>query len=208
MPVISGHKFKVADKHATRFTIKLIGKAIKDGSQYLPIRNYAAALATRAAPKDYKGQLEEVYNDFVSRWRYVRDPDGLETVTTGPEALFNLILGHNGGLGQGYGGGDCSNAAAALGAALKSIGFPIQLVTIAPPEHKKGAHFTHVFLRTEIPGKGIVFVDPVLYPEKQLGSIAPHSRLAIWDLNGQIVAFRGMNPKLFNKAYGKGGKRR
>ena len=55
-------------------TIRLIGRAIRAGSQYLPIRNLAAAWATEAPPKDYLGQANCIYRRFLQRWRYVKDP--------------------------------------------------------------------------------------------------------------------------------------
>jgi hypothetical protein len=196
--------FVVPDDKATITTIKLIGEAIKKGATYLPIRNYAAALATDAPPKDYLGQLKNIYQDILKRWRYVRDPHGTELLARSPEALYNLILGHKGGVGKGKGAGDCDDITAALGACLKSIGFPVLLVTSAPPAHRLGANFTHIFLVTEIPNRGSIYVDPVLYPYKGLGEITPHSRLVVWNLDGQWVAAKGIKPKTLSAVYGKG----
>jgi len=179
-----------------RTTIRLIGSAIKDGKGYLPIRNYAAAMATRAKPKDYFGQLREVYNDFLKRWRYVRDPNGLETVARSPKALYQLVLGFNGGVGQGKGAGDCDDAAAAMGALLESIGFPVRLATTAPL-NARGRLFSHVFIQTRLPGRpGWLTVDPVGYPNHGLGWIQPHSRIAYWDLNGGLLDARGIDKRI------------
>lgn len=181
--------------HGMRTTIKLIGAAIRDGKGYLPIRNYAASLATRAKPKDYLGQVKEVYNDFLKRWRYVRDPNGLETVARSPKALHQLVMGFNGGVGQGLGAGDCDDAAAAMGALLESVGFPVRLTTTAPPG-ARGRLFSHVFVQTKIPGRpGWLTVDPVGYPRHQLGWIQPHSRIAFWDLRGNLLGARGVDER-------------
>jgi hypothetical protein len=179
-------------------TIKLIGGAITDGKGYLPIRNYAASMATRARPKDYFGQVREVYNDFLKRWRYVRDPNGLETVARSPRALYQLVLGFNGGVGENLGAGDCDDAAAAMGALLESIGFPVRLATTAPL-NARGRLFSHVFVQTEIPGRpGWLTVDPVGYPNHDLGWIQPHSRIAYWDLNGNLIAAHGIDARTLN----------
>jgi len=93
-----------------RTTIGVIGQAIKNSSIYLPIRNRAAALASTAPPKDYLGQMKAVFDDFVQRWRYVRDPDGKELVTTSPVQVFKLVMGGTNadpGAGFGLGVGDC-----------------------------------------------------------------------------------------------------
>ena len=178
--------------HGMRETIKLIGSAITDGKVYLPIRNYAASLATLARPKDYLGQVKEVYNDFLRRWRYVRDPVGKELVTRSPRAMHQLVLGFNGGVGKGLGAEDCDGAAAAMGALLESIGFPVRLATTAPA-NARGRLFSHVFVQTKIPGRpGWLTVDPVGYPNHYLGWTQPHSRIAYWDLKGNLLEARGV----------------
>ncbi len=195
-------RYRVSSKRATPFTIRLIGNAIKRSSTYIPLRNYAASLATLAAPKNYLGQLRAVWNDFVKRWRYVRDPLGTETVTTEPRAVFQLVLGHNRGVGRGRGAGDCDDATVAMGALLMSIGFPVLIGTTAPVGHARGLHFTHVFPIALVPGQGWTVVDPVLYPKRGLGAIAPHSRLAIWSLSGKILKSTGAKINRLRSYYG------
>lgn len=173
-------------------TIKLIGKAIKEGSKYLPIRNHSAALATLARPKDYLGQVRNVFSDAVENWRYVNDPWGTELLTFGPEALARLVLGLDGrGVGRGYGAGDCDCITAAIGAELRSIGRPIRIAITAPITAPPGDNFSHVFIQANIPGIGWVTVDPVLYPQKGFGDTTPHSRIAYFDLNGNLLNYSG-----------------
>lgn len=176
-------------------TIRLIGQAIKDGSKHLPIRNHAAALATQAGPRDYLGQLSKIYDQFVRRdWRYVRDPLGSEMVVTSPDALYNLVIGGGAGapgIGLGKGAGDCDDAAAALGALLRSIGFPVRLGVTAPPGALAGNTFTHVFTQASVPGVGWLTVDPVPWPKRNLGYMPDHSRIAFYDLDGRLLGFEG-----------------
>lgn len=200
--MITDERHLVPLKDATRYTLKLIGKAIKDGAEYLPIRNYAAALATTAEHKDYLGQAKAVWNHFLKNWRYVLDPVDKELVVTGPEALYNLVLGHNGGVGLGKGAGDCDDATAALGAGFRSIGFPVRLGTVTPPHGNP--FFNHVFLQYQVPNVGWITVDPVLHPQMGLGDIAPHSQIAFWNLEGDLIASRGISPKQIKAVYGDG----
>lgn len=175
-----------------RTTIRIIGKAIKDGAQYLPIRNLAARLATNAGPKDYLGQVESIYNYATDRWRYVRDPVHKELVTTSPSALYRLVLAGDGrGVGSGRGAGDCDDITAGLGALLYSIGFPVRMATTAPPGTLAGKMFGHIFVQAKIPKKGWVTVDPVVHPYKKFGSVPKHSRIAFFDLDGRLVGKRG-----------------
>ena len=198
--IIRDKRYRVADHRLTPFTIALIGKAIRDGSSYLPIRNHAAALAATAPRKNYLLQLKAIYDDFVRRWRYVKDPVGVETVTINPRAMYNLVWGFNGGLGRGIGGGDCDDAAAALGAATAAVGAMTRIAVIAPPGYP-GLGFTHVFIQCLVPGRGWISLDPVLEPHKGFGDTAPHGRMAIWDLKGNLIATRGVSPSALKKAY-------
>lgn len=191
-------RYKVSNGQLNAFTVALIGKAIRDGSSYIPIRNFAASIAATAPRKDYAAQLKAVFDEFLRRWRYVKDPLGTETVTVSPRALFNLVIGHNGGVGRGKGAGDCDDATAAMGALLMSIGFPVRIATIAPPGWPGGG-FTHVFLQALLPGRGWINVDPVLAPQGGLGDMAPTGKMAIWDLRGKIIASKGVPLGLLRK---------
>lgn len=175
-----------------RVTLAKIGEAIRAGSQYLPLRNYAAAVASTAGPKDYLGQVQAIYDRFVRSWRYVKDPVSRELVSYSPEALYKLVIGADGrGAGEGRGVGDCDCATAAIGAQLEAIGMPVRLATTADRHALSGSLFGHVFAQTLVPKLGWVTVDPVLYPARPFGAIAPHSRIAIWDLEGRMIGARG-----------------
>jgi len=175
-----------------RETIRQIGKGIRSASQYLPIRNHAAALATKAAPKDYLGQVQRVYDDFLSRWRYVKDPVSIELLTHSPEAVYKLLLAGDGiGVGNGLGAGDCDCATIAIGGLLESIGMPVRIATTAPNNATPGNTFTHVFAQVKIPKIGWLTVDPVLHPNQEFGATTNYSRIAFWDLDGHLHGING-----------------
>lgn len=175
-----------------RETIRRIGRAIRRASVYPPIRNYAASVASTAPPKNFLGQLQAVYKDITKRWRYVRDPVSRELVTNSPEAIWRLTMAGDGvGAGAGYGVGDCDCISVALGAVLESIGFKTRLGTTANRGSRPGRLFGHVFIQAAVPGFGWVTVDPVLHPRKSFGAVATHSRIAFWDLDGNMVGARG-----------------
>ena len=175
-----------------RGTIRLIGQAIRNGQTYLPLRNLAAALASTAAPKDYLGQAEAVYNYAIRKWRYVKDPARKELLTFDPHALYQLVLAGDGvGVGLGKGAGDCDCITAALGALLESIGHRTRICTTAPPNSPPGKMFAHVFIQTLIPKRGWVTVDPVLHPHRKFGAVPPNSRIAFYNLDGQLLGSHG-----------------
>lgn len=168
-------------------TIRLIGDAIRAGSHYGPIRFRAAALAAKAPPKDYLGQAKAVFDNFVRRWRYVRDPVDRELVAVSPQQIYTEIMGGDRGIGTG----DCDDATVAIGAQLASIGFPVRIATIAPQGAPPGRLMTHVFPQALVPGVGWVTVDPVVYPDHGFGYLPPHSRLVTWDLAGNLITKMG-----------------
>lgn len=170
-----------------RETINLIGRAIVGGSAYLPLRSHAARIATRAAPKDYLGQLQAVYRDFLSRWRYVRDPFHFECVPVDGPTIWGQVWGADVKGGKGW--GDCDCASVALGSALASIGFPVRIVTIAGLRTR--GPLSHVYIEAAIPGLGWLPVDPVGYPLHDLGWAAPAQRKAIWGLDGKLLGAVG-----------------
>jgi len=188
-------------------TIREIGTAIHGGSTYPPIRNLAAMIAARARPKDFLGQLQHVYSDFLKRWRYVRDPLTRELITASPEAIYRLVIAGDGvGVGEGKGAGDCDCATVALGSMLEAIGFPIRIATTADRHAAPGPLFGHVFIQAHVPGTGWVTMDPVLHPKKKFGDIANYSRIAYWDLSGRLLAksgnVRGLNGDQMSFSFG------
>lgn len=164
-------------------TIRLIGKGIRNGSKYAPIRYRAARLAAKARPKDYLGQAQHIFSDFVRRWRYVKDPLNAEMITIGPQNIYRETMGGDVGVGHG----DCDDATVAIGAQLAAIGFPVRIATIAPRNAPPGRLMTHVFAQALIPNHGWVTVDPVVFPSHGFGYIPPHSRLVTYNLDGDII---------------------
>lgn len=175
-------------------TVELIGSAIKDGANYLPIRSHAAGLASRAGPKDYLGQVAAIFNDFVKRWRYVHDPIARETITTTGPAIYSQTLGASAKPGErGY--GDCDDATTAIGSMLAAIGLPVRIKTIAGPKAKQNQIFTHVYPEVRIPKTGWVSVDAVGHPRHGLGWTPPAKREATWTTSGRLVSARGEFPR-------------
>lgn len=175
-----------------RATIRLIGQAIRAGSKHLPTRNLAAALATSAPPKNYLAQANAVYQGFLDRWRYVKDPLTREMVTASPNASFRLVMAGDGvGVGAGKGAGDCDCATVALGSLYEAIGLPVRIVTIAKPTAPPGQLMDHVYPEVKIPKIGWVPADPVIHPRGGFGDSPPASRKVVYDLLGDIIEYSG-----------------
>lgn len=168
-------------------TVQLIGKAIRDGSTYLPLRDYAARVAAAGAgPKDFGGQLRALYRDFVTnRWRYVRDPRGAEFVATSGRAMWNVVMG----AGVRRGVGDCDDAAATYGAIAASVGAPVRLAVSVPLRHRFDPRLRnipgHVYPEVWIKGRGWIPADPVVWPQHGFGYAAPALKRFRFDLWGR-----------------------
>src|SRR4030042_5754274 len=124
-------KFRAANTpEQLKITMRRIGRAIKAGTIYPPIRHLAATAATDAGPKEYLGQIAALYKGITERWwRYTFDPQGTEFVFLYGARLFRMGLG--GGKKKGY--GDCAAITAVAGALLRSIGMDVALCTTDPP---------------------------------------------------------------------------
>jgi len=193
-----------------RETVRLIGKGIRDGSLYLPTRNLAAALASTADPKDYYGQAEAIYNGFVNKWRYVRDPLSRELLTMSPRASYRLVMGGDGiGVGAGYGAGDCDCATVALGSLFESTGFPVHLAGVMRANAPPGQLLEHIYPEVYITGHGWIPADPVIFPRGKFGDEGNYSRKVVYDLNGSVLSYQGnlngsreenMIPDIWNRA--------
>lgn len=182
-PTIKAIEVPTTPRSQLSTTVRLIGEGIRSASEYQPLRLHVAGLATRADRKDYLGQLERIYNDFLKRWRYVRDPLGLETVATTGPAIWGIVGGSFARPGE-YGHGDCDDATAYIGAAARALGFPVRIVTMAAP----GALIpSHVYPQIRIPKIGWITADPVAHPHP-LGYEPPAGRRMIWNLSGQLLA--------------------
>jgi hypothetical protein len=113
-------------------------------------------------------------------------------VTLSPAAVAKYTLALDGvGLGLGKGGGDCDCATVAIGGELLATGFPVRIATTADPNQPPGNLFGHVFAQAFVPRAGWISVDPVLHPFKGALSTAPHSRIAFWSLDGQLLGYNG-----------------
>jgi hypothetical protein len=149
----------------------------------------------------------------------VRDPAHKELVTASPQAVAQYMLALDGiGVGLGKGAGDCDCATIAIGGELLATGFPVRIATTADPKAPAGNMFGHVFPQALVPGLGWVTVDPVLHPNRKAFAIAPHSRIAFWDLSGRLLGYsgnvrgalgdpfiNGVNEMNYQGMYGQGG---
>ena len=68
-----------------------MGRVANEASNTWTFREWAARLATKAKPRDYRGQLHALYDGILDRWRYVQEPD--EWIHGTPQSLIRHVLG-------------------------------------------------------------------------------------------------------------------
>lgn len=111
--------------------------------------------------------------------------------------IFELTLNKGRPNHRGY--GDCDDITVAGAALLASIGADIQICTTAKPGSP--FIFDHVFFRFRFPGfKQWVTFDPVLFnfrKNAKMGEITKFGRMAIWDLNANLLHTVGSFPPKF-----------
>lgn len=174
----------------TRKTVNLIGQGIKAGSHYPPIRLLAAQVAARApGQKNYLAQLRALFHEFLKRWKYIKDPTGLETVATSGRAIHNLVLGAADPRGIGH--GDCDDATVGLASLARSVGIDPRVVVMAAPlkpGQRGPARPSHVYPEFFIPGLGWIPADPVAFLNGTPLGVEPR---AAWrrryDLDGRAI---------------------
>lgn len=107
-----------------------------------PLIRERANIETRyLKQKDWRGQIEKIFEFVRDKIRYQRDIHGVETLHF-PEIILE------------QGQGDCDDKVILLGALLKSIGYPVKLIAVNF-EHRPEHVYTHVFLEVKLGNRWI-----------------------------------------------------
>lgn len=171
-----------------------MGRTAISASDCYSVREWAALLAAKAGPRDYKGQLEQIYNWLINNWRYVREPD--EWIHGTARSLVAHVLGAKYNFpnkdplsvdllsktGPHKGWGDCDDVATVVAAAARAIGHtPFFRVTFSS---SGGAHVA-AYVKT--PAGDWVSVDPVGHPFRKFGWKHSAEKVQVFDLQGKKV---------------------
>jgi hypothetical protein len=151
-------------------TLAAMGKVAQAAADTWTMRQWASRLATRAGPRDFRGQLEQLYKGIIDRYRYVQE-DG-EWVHGTARSLLGTVLGleYNGANdptradvertpSREKGWGDCDDVASLAAAGVLSLGMrPMFRVSRAPTGQ------AHVSVAAVTPSGELVQLDPVGHP--------------------------------------------
>lgn len=103
------------------------------GKKNAAVRQKALDLVRYLPPKDWLGQVHALWEYVKDSIRYVRDIQGVETLTDAQQTMEQ-------------GQGDCDDKAILLAALLNSIGHPARFVAVG----FKPNDFVHVLVQTPI----------------------------------------------------------
>lgn len=152
-------------------TLAQMGRTARAAADTLAMRTWAARLATRAAPKDFVGQLRQLYAGIVSRWRYVME-DG-EWIHGTPRSLLGTVLGLDYNAPgrdptsvdidatpvREHGWGDCDDVSTLAAAGVLALGMrPVFRVS------RTASGQAHVNCDAVTPDGQLVHLDPVGHP--------------------------------------------
>lgn len=151
-------------------TLAAMGRCARAAADTWTMRQWAARLATKAGPKDFKGQLAALYAGIVERWRYVME-DG-EWIHGTPRSLLATVLGlgYNGVADptradvertpiRERGWGDCDDVSTLVAAGVIALGMrPVWRVS-----RVNGA--AHVSVAAYTPSGQVFQLDPVGHPD-------------------------------------------
>jgi len=179
-------------------TLRAMGRAAQQAGETWTVREWAARLATKAKPHDYVGQLRELYDDILRRWRYVREPG--EWVTSTGDAVVRYTLGAKYNCEDPLrcvvsdararewqrGWGDCDDVTALVSAGALALGMTPHFRAVFPAHGNGG----HVSALVTTPDGKTVSVDPVGHPKQRFGwaYAPPGARILVTDLQGRTVA--------------------
>ncbi len=171
-----------------------MGRAARDASRSFTLQEWASRLAAKAPPRDYVGQLRELYGGIIKRWRYVMEPG--ERVPGSGRAVLRYTLGAGYNCAdpercdveatpwRSMGWGDCDDVSTLAAAGVLALGMsPVWRVVRWPG----GAHVS-VLART--PRGRVVSLDPVGHPSHGFGwrMDPPAGDVQTFDLDGRPVA--------------------
>jgi len=176
----------------------VMGVTARRAARAQTMREWCARLATRAGPKDYVGQLRQLYLGIIERWRYVME-DG-EHVHGTARSLLGHVLGAKYNCGptckcpeacdveatpwREKGWGDCDDVSTLVASGVIALGMtPYWRVSHSP----SGAH---VAVLAVTPRGERVELDPVLHPQAGFNARAsgPGVTSKLFEMSGKPIA--------------------
>lgn len=136
----------------TKRTVEYIKALIRAGAKDFYVRQKAIdiVLAKGITPKDYRGEIEALFEWVQRNVRYTKDPFRVEVLHSA-RRLLELRAG------------DCDDMTILLGSMLEAIGHPVRLV-LSGPDPLRPRLFSHIYLEVFHKGRWIPLDATMPYP--------------------------------------------
>lgn len=136
----------------TRRTVAHVRSLIQGGARDFYVRQKAIdiMLARGVRPKNYRGEIEALFEWVQRHVRYTKDPFRVEVLHS-PRRMLELRAG------------DCDDIAILLGAMLEAIGHPVRLV-LTGSDFTRPQLFSHIYLEVFCRGQWISLDATMPYP--------------------------------------------
>ncbi len=191
MPQAAARQTVIVTRQPHAVALQAMSKAAIEASRSWTFQEFARRLAARAGPRDYVGQLRQIYDFITKRWRYVMEPEEF-VHGTGASAIRH-VLGTKYNAPDSdpmrmdleamplreHGFGDCDDVSTIVAAMVMAIGLPAFFRIAQSP---KGAHVSVV---ARLPaGGGDVSIDPVGFPNHEFGWAMPAQNVSLVNVEG------------------------
>jgi hypothetical protein len=161
--------------HGAPQTIQVMRRAALDDADHFDTRQIAESVCEGIDSKDYVSEYLALYQFWLARTRYMRDPRRTELVRAPYIISRQILSGHRPSV-------DCDDAATWIAAAVQSIGGAAEFCTVAFQNMFYGdqRQYSHVFTRaTEPRTRTRIILDPVA-AEKTPQMLRRVKAAAVW----------------------------
>ena len=134
-------------------TLQAMRKIINESAKNYSVIKFARQIVQNVPAKNQKAEISTIYDFIRNKTRYIRDPLGTEHIQTPLVAIDKIIHGE---IFQG----DCDDMTVLVLSLLKSIGYPVKLISAG----YNGKNLSHVYGAVGVtPGTGSkwVIVEPI-----------------------------------------------
>lgn len=142
----------------TRRTIREMDRLLDEGRKDPQIQFLARQIARKYKPKDYRGQVDGIFQWVKKNIHYVRDPNDVELIHAPIWTIHAKA-------------GDCDDQSILFSSLAQAIGFKTRWKTIKA-DKRWPDEFSHIYSQVEIPGNGWVSADTIV-DKATLGWEAP-----------------------------------
>lgn len=159
---------------ATYESVEVIRKLVEEGKKDPIIRTLSEKIVQYLPPKDYKREVDAIYNFVIRRLRYTKDIHRVETVHTARQLLSRHRKA-----------ADCDDFVILTGALLQAIGHPVRIIIIGNNYDDK-EDYSHIYLQVFVDKKWTSLDGSV--PGAKVGWEAPkYATKKIISLDGELM---------------------